>query len=124
MGTRVCAGHWKEEERRQEHCCTTALLYGPTPNACRLASCTQGWLPSIPTPAHAQAPPDEGRRRHCRAACVTLLSAIPYTVCMSKCHKDDDVYDDEANAASSIHDKLERGVTLVGKKSFRAKITP
>lgn len=76
MGTRVCAGHWKEEERRQEHCCTTPLLYGPTPNACRLASCTQGWLPSIPTPAHAQAPPDEGRRRYCRAACVTLLSSI------------------------------------------------
>ena len=43
---------------------------------------------------------------------------------MSKCHKDDDVYDDEANAASSIHGKLERGVTLIGKKSFRAKITP
>lgn len=43
---------------------------------------------------------------------------------MSKCHKDDDVYDDEANAASSIHGKLERGVTLVGKKSFRAKVPP
>lgn len=37
---------------------------------------------------------------------------------MSKCHKDDDVCDDEANAASSIHGKLERGVTNVSRQEI------
>ena len=44
----------------------------------------------------------------------------------NQCHKDADVYDDEANDAAFIHGrqrKLERGGGGVGEKSFRAKTT-
>lgn len=70
-GLQVHSMGWREQQRTRQWARVCAVQvtgrrkkedstgYGPTPYACRLASCTQGWLPSIPNPDHAQAPPDE-----------------------------------------------------------------
>jgi hypothetical protein len=70
MGTRMEMVGLQVGRRRKKEDRTTASLYGPTPYACRLASCTQGWLPSIPIPAHAPKRRGTSRRRYCRAACA------------------------------------------------------
>ena len=55
----VWSGRRSVGEGRKKIPPSRTFQYGPTPYACRLASCTQGWLPSIPNPGHAQAPGDE-----------------------------------------------------------------
>jgi hypothetical protein len=57
---------------------------------------------------------------------VPRVLSLIYLYVSKKCHRDADVYDDEANDAAFIHGrqrKLERGGG-VGEKSFRANTRP